>query len=144
MNTFLQNALNTTTTANGAKTHKFSLNACLDLFSMGIGSTNKEALIANALKEEPVLAVKTILYLRSPRNGQGNKDIARAFHNLTLNSKNGITIVKLKKLIKHLPEVGSWKDVYNLYGINKTIDKEIIRLVSECFYESFDRQPSYS
>lgn len=131
MNTFLQNALNTITTANGAKTHKSSLNACLDLFSMGIGSSNKEALIANALKEDPILAVKTILYLRDPRNGQGNKDIARAFHNLTLNSKNGITIVKLKKLIKHLPEVGSWKDVYNLYGFNKTIDKEIIRLVSE-------------
>ena len=78
MNTFLQNVLNTIVTANGAKTHKSSLNACLDLFSMGIGSANKEALIANALKEDPILAVKTILYLRDPRNGQGNKDIARA------------------------------------------------------------------
>ena len=146
MNTFLASAFNTTTTANGAVTHKSSLNACLDLFSMGITTTNKDSLIASALQENPVLAIKTILYLRDVRNGQGNKDIARAFHsvvNMAL-TKYPAFYESYIKLIKHLPEVGSWKDVYNLYGINKKLDKEIIRLVSEAFYEAFDRQPSHS
>lgn len=82
MNTFLQNTFDTTTTQNGAITHKSSLSACLDLFSMGVSSSSKDSLIASALKENPVLAIKTVLYLRDVRNGQGNKDIARAFHSV--------------------------------------------------------------
>ena len=131
MNTFLQNTFNTTTTQNGAITHKSSLSACLDLFSMGVSSSNKDSLIASALKENPVLAIKTVLYLRDVRNGQGNKDIARAFHsvvNATL-TKYPAFYKPYINLIKHLPEVGSWKDVYNLYGINKKLDKAILELI---------------
>ena len=133
MNTFLQNTFNTTTTQNGAITHKSSLSACLDLFSMGVSSSSKNSLIASALKENPVLAIKTILYLRDVRNGQGNKDIARAFHavvNTTL-TKYPAFYKPYINLIKHLPEVGSWKDVYNLYGINNKLDKAIISLVAD-------------
>lgn len=137
-NTFLEKAFNTTTTANGATTHKSSLNKCLDLFSMGISSTQKELLISNALQEDPILAIKTILYLRDVRNGQGNKDIARAFHALV--NRTLTTYPKFYngyiKLIKHLPEVGSWKDVYNLYGMNKKLDKAILNLVSDALNSS--------
>ena len=130
-NTFLQNALNTTTTANGAKTYKSSLSACLDLFSMGVSSNAKEHLILSALAEDPVLATKVVLYLRDVRGGQGNKDIARAFHKAVLSNKTAVTVEKLIKILPHLPEVGSWKDVYNLYGMNSKIDKAILNLVSE-------------
>ena len=130
-NTFLQNALNTTTTANGAKTYKSSLSACLDLFSMGVSSNAKEQLILSALAEDPVLATKVVLYLRDVRGGQGNKDIARAFHKAVLNNKTAVTVEKLIKILPHLPEVGSWKDVYNLYGINNKLDKVILNLVAD-------------
>lgn len=130
-NTFLQNALNTTTTANGAKTYKSSLSACLDLFSMGVSSNSKEGLILSALAEDPVLATKVVLYLRDVRGGQGNKDIARAFHKSVLSNKTAVTVEKLIKILPHLPEVGSWKDVYNLYGMNNKLDKAILNLVSE-------------
>ena len=130
-NTFLQNALNTTTTANGAKTYKSSLSACLDLFSMGVNSNSKEQLILSALAEDPVLATKVVLYLRDIRSGQGNKDIARAFHKAVLNNKTAVTVEKLIKILPHLPEVGSWKDVYNLYGMNNKLDKAILNLVSD-------------
>lgn len=130
-NTFLQNALNTTTTANGAKTYKSSLSACLDLFSMGVSSNSKEGLILSALAEDPVLATKVVLYLRDVRSGQGNKDIARAFHKAVLNNKTAVTVAKLIKILPHLPEVGSWKDVYNLYGMNSKLDKAILNLVSD-------------
>lgn len=129
-NTFLQNALNTTTTANGAKTYKSSLSACLDLFSMGVSSSSKEGLILSALAEDPVLATKVVLYLRDVRGGQGNKDIARAFHKSVLSNKTAVTVEKLIKVLPHLPEVGSWKDVYNLYGMNNKLDKAILELVS--------------
>lgn len=131
MNTFLQNALNTTTTQNGAKTYKSSLSACLDLFSMGVSSSSKEGLILSALAEDPVLATKVVLYLRDVRGGQGNKDIARAFHKAVLNNKTAVTVEKLIKILPHLPEVGSWKDVYNLYGMNNKLDKAILTLVSD-------------
>ena len=130
-NTFLQNALNTTTTANGAKTYKSSLSACLDLFSMGVSSSSKEGLILSALAEDPVLATKVVLYLRDVRGGQGNKDIARAFHKAVLSNKTAVSIANLIKILPHLPEVGSWKDVYNLYGMNSKLDKAILNLVSE-------------
>ena len=130
-NTFLQNALNTTTTANGAKTYKSSLSACLDLFSMGVSSNAKEQLILSALAEDPVLATKVVLYLRDVRGGQGNKDIARAFHKAVLSNKTAVTVEKLIKILPHLPEVGSWKDVYNLYGMNSKLDKAILNLVSD-------------
>ena len=130
-NTFLQNALNTTTTANGAKTYKSSLSACLDLFSMGVSSSSKEGLILSALAEDPVLATKVVLYLRDVRSGQGNKDIARAFHKAVLSNKTAVSVVNLSKILPHLPEVGSWKDVYNLYGMNSKLDKAILNLVSD-------------
>ena len=133
-NTFLQNALNTTTTANGAKTYKSSLSACLDLFSMGVSSSSKEGLILSALAEDPVLATKVVLYLRDVRSGQGNKDIARAFHKAVLNNKTAVTVAKLIKILPHLPEVGSWKDVYNLYGMNSKLDKAILALVTNALH----------
>ena len=133
-NTFLQNALNTTTTANGAKTYKSSLSACLDLFSMGVSSSSKEGLILSALAEDPVLATKVVLYLRDIRSGQGNKDIARSFHKAVLNNKTAVTVAKLIKILPHLPEVGSWKDVYNLYGMNSKLDKAILALVTNALH----------
>ena len=129
---FVKELLNITKTQNGAVTHKSSLNACLDLFSMGV-SGNKAFLIEAALKEDPITAIKVVLYLRDCRGGQGNKDIAREFHKVVLTKlqEYGAFMTGYYKLLPYLPELGSWKDVYDLYGRNATLNKEILNLVQD-------------
>lgn len=132
MNTFVQSVTNQAKTANGAISHKSSLSACLDLFSMGVSSSDKLTLIANAMQEDLPLAIKTVMYLRDPRGGQGNKDIARALHQLVFDKLASYSdyLAKHIQLLPYLPEIGSWKDVYDLYGKNKKVDTAILNLVS--------------
>ena len=131
-NTFLAQATNLTFTTNGALTNKSSLDPILDLFSMGVSSSNKAELIKAALLTNPVLATKTVMYLRDVRNGQGNKDIMRAYHNIVneLVSYDEF-FAKYMKLLPYLPEIGSWKDVYNLYSstVSGPLKYEILQLV---------------
>ena len=76
---FIKSLLNTTTTANGAVSHKSSLNKPLDLFSMGASCTieQKEQLILESLTTDPIQTIKVVCYLRDCRGGQGNKDSLR-------------------------------------------------------------------
>lgn len=122
--TFTQSITNTAYTSNNAISNKSSLSACLDLFSMGVSSPEKHSLIKAALLEDLPLAVKTVMYLRDPRNsGQGNRDIARAFHSVvqSLLVDSAFKLAYLE-LLPHLPEMGSWKDLYELYD---TADAEV-------------------
>lgn len=134
--TFTQALLNTTLTQNGALSHKSSMNACLDLFSMGVSATNKEELIINALKEDPITAIKVVFALRDCRGGQGNKDIARAFHKVTNRYLLAYPAFynSYLKLLPYLPEIGSWKDVYALYSLNPVLDSHILKLVNRAIY----------
>lgn len=128
MNTFIQNTFNHTTTANGAKSYKSTLNACLDLFSMGVTSPNKQSLVSSAMQEDLALAIKTVIYLRDCRGGQGNKDIGRALYDKL------ITIPAYRKqfsqLLPLLVEVGSWKDIYNLYGASAHFNPILLDFIS--------------
>ena len=144
--TFTQSITNIAYTSNNAISNKSSLSACLDLFSMGVSASDKHSLIKAALLEDLPLAVKTVMYLRDPRGtGQGNRDIARAFHSVvqSLLVDDNFLFCYIE-LLPYLPEIGSWKDVYELYGLNPSLDPHILKLLSEYFYEAFDRQPSYS
>ena len=127
---FIKELLNITKTQNGAATHKSSLNACLDLFSMGVSDKDKARLIEAALKEDPITAIKVVLYLRDCRGGQGNKDIAREFHKVVLTKlqEYDAFMTGYYKLLPYLPELGSWKDVYDLYGRNSVLNKAILNL----------------
>lgn len=129
--TFTQALLNTTTTQNGALSHKSSLNPCLDLFSMGVSSKSQAELITEALKHDLITTIKVILHLRDCRGGQGNKDIARTFHKIVLDKLTSYAFFMQNyyKLLPYLPEIGSWKDVYDLYGKNKQLDQHILKLV---------------
>ena len=129
--TFTQALLNTTTTQNGALSHKSSLNPCLDLFSMGVSSKSQVELITEALKHDPITTIKIVLYLRDCRGGQGNKDIARTFHKIVLDKLTSYDsfMQGYYKLLPYLPEIGSWKDVYDLYGKNNKLDKAILELI---------------
>lgn len=117
MNQFISAVTNTAHTQNGAVSHRSSLSACLDLFSMGVSSPSKTSLITAAMQEDLPAAIKTVMYLRDPRDGQGNKDIARTFHTVILSKLASYPAFmdRYKQLLPYLPSVGSWKDVYDLY-----------------------------
>lgn len=122
--TFTQSITNIAYTSNNAISNKSSLSACLDLFSMGVSASDKHSLIKAALLEDLPLAVKTVMYLRDPRGtGQGNRDIARAFHSVvqSLLVDPAFKLAYLE-LLPHLPEMGSWKDLYELYD---TADSDV-------------------
>jgi len=131
---FTQDILNVAYTQNNAISHKSSLNACLDLFSMGVSASieQKEILILKALEEDPITAIKVVLSLRDVRHGMGNKDIARTMHDIVLSffkNENDDFLIRYYKLLPYLPELGSWKDVYNLYGKKHNLNMEILKLV---------------
>ena len=134
-NTFIKNLLNSTTTANGAISNKSSLNASLDLFSMGVSCdlARKEELIIKALVSNPVEAIKVAFYLRDARGGQGNKDSLRILNKVILEKLSSYDdfMAGYYKLLPYIPEIGSWKDVYQLYGKNQVLDALILDLVSK-------------
>jgi len=119
---------NQTQTDNGSLAHKSTNSKVLDLFSQGVSSPNKISLIANAIQENPILAFKAALYLRDVRQGQGNRDILKALftHLTSLSSQD-----RAKQVIKHIPEIGRWKDVIELIGLNKKLDKTIFKMIKK-------------
>lgn len=135
--TFTQSLTNTTYTANGGISNRSSLSACLDLFSMGVSSSDKHSLIKAALLEDLPLAIKTVMYLRDPRNGQGSKDIARAFHSVVqplLEDK--VFKTAYLEILPHLPEIGRWKDLYDLYDTaDSDVKATILQIVTKALQD---------
>ena len=131
--TFTQSLTNTAYTQNGALTNKSSLSACLDLFSMGVSSSDKHSLIKAALLEDLPLAIKTVMYLRDPRNGQGSKDIARAFHSVVQPLlEDRVFKSAYLEILPHLPEIGRWKDLYDLYDTaDSDVKATILQIVTK-------------
>lgn len=103
-----------TYTENGALTLNTTNSAVLDMFSMGgamRSRTDKEivALFRNAFKEDPVLAMKCLFYIRDCRGGLGEK---RFFRVILKYLKDTYKDIPLDKVIKLTSEYGSWKDVF--------------------------------
>lgn len=136
--TFTQSLTNTAYTQNGALSNESSLSACLDLFSMGVSSSDKHSLIKAALLEDLPLAIKTVMYLRDPRDsGQGNKDIARAFHSVVqaLLVDDAFKSAYLE-LLPHIPSIGSWKDLYELYDTaDSDVKSTILQIVTKALQD---------
>ena len=115
-------------TENGALAFDSTHSKVLDLFASGVTSTDKTQLIIDALTEDPILGLKACLYLRDVRNGQGNRDILRElFKLLDLYDQHKI----MKTILPQLPEIGRWKDVVELIGLTKKLDKKIFKLIAE-------------
>lgn len=133
--TFMQMLQNNATTLNGAVSNKSTMNNSLDLFSLGATTNNdhREELILKALMVNPVETIKVVMYLRDCRGGQGNKDTLRIFNKLVLAklSKYDDFMAGYYKLLPHIPEIGSWKDVYQLYDKNEVLDALILELVEQ-------------
>lgn len=141
--TFMQMLQNNAKTLNGAVSNKSTMNKSLDLFSLGATTDNdhKEQLILEAMVSNPTEAIKVVMYLRDCRGGQGNKDTLRIFNKIVLTKLANYSdfMTGYYKLLKHIPEIGSWKDVYDLYGKNEVLDALILDTLSNNLNVSSNR-----
>ena len=109
--TALETELNVTTTENGAKAYKSTLNECVDLFGK-ISACRKDIpqarkLFALAFKEDPETATRILFNARDIRGGQGEREVFRnLFKDLVSeNSEIGEQLVEL------IPVYGRWDDL---------------------------------
>jgi hypothetical protein len=125
MNKFVESFTNETTTENGAITYKSSLNKIVDLFFSGAVSKEDQVkdMIANALKEDTLLALKVSFYLRDVREGQGKRDVIRALIDVLAKSKPEL----LTAILPFIPLIGRWKDVFENMNIYNASQLSLIR-----------------
>lgn len=104
---------NKTTTDNGAKAFKSTLDACVDLFAVG-GSSRKMdedelmKLMSIALSEDTETALKVIFYLSDIREGQGERRFLKIALNVLKQEYPNI----LMKFIEEIPELTRWDYLY--------------------------------
>ena len=131
MNTFLQNALNTTTTANGAKTYKSSLSACLDLFSMGVSSNAKEQLILSALAEDlpkVILLISDMEFNQCDRGFQTNYNSIKAKYNAAGLTIPTIVFWRVNVLVPQQPVTMDTTGTILINGFSASILKHILAM----------------
>jgi hypothetical protein len=124
----LKKATNYTRTENGAITHKSTLNKVLDMFAMGgaCRSRNEEdicVMFDNAFKEDEVLALKCLFYLRDVRGGQGERRFFRVVLKHLANSNPEV----VERNLEHIAEFGRWDDYYTL--VDTPVEEKMWRLL---------------
>lgn len=108
----LENQLNNvTSTQNGAKAYRSTLNACLDLFGK-IGACREDLnqakqLFSKAYEENPQLATQILFWARDVRGSQGERKVFKEL----LKDLASIDPQIVQKLIPLVPEFGRWDDL---------------------------------
>ena len=122
MNTLInaiQDKQNVTSTENGAATLKSTLKATVDFFGLG-GSLRTNAdedvisLFSKAFAEDPLVAVKTLFYIRDVRGGAGERKTFRTIFNWLSKEYPQVAIKNLHNVV----EFGRWDDLYCTRGTN--------------------------
>lgn len=113
MNRLLQGLGNVTHTENGDLAYKSTLNACYDFFAFGGAMRNNSAdeitqLFSRAYKEDKVLAVVCLCYLRNCRGGQGERRLFREC--LKWLAENDPTMAST--VMTFVPQYGRVDDLY--------------------------------
>lgn len=114
---------NKTTTTNGAKAFKSTLDANVDLFGKA-GSArgqNLTTLFDKALREEPEVALRNLLYIRDVRGGMGERDMFRSLMKRVAEVKPAYLLDTL--FLEKTAEVGRWDDLLTLF--TPTVDGRI-------------------
>lgn len=137
--TSMKNIDNVTTTTNGDKSYKSSLNGLMDLmFKAGVMKnkyeTDAEAirLFANAFEENPIYAIRLLFYVRDIRGGQGCRNFFRQVMNFIAANLPGY----FTKIVDFIPEYGRWDDMIYILN-NSKVSKEIKNLVLNHIKEQF-------
>lgn len=108
---------NDTLTENGMITNSSSLNECVNLF-FTIGAMrgqDKNRLISNfskAFNENPLVALKTLFWVRDVRGGAGERQIFRDIIKYLVENHPNV----VSKNIQAIPYFGRWDDLSVLFG----------------------------
>lgn len=125
----LQNQFNKAKTANGAEAYASTQSAVLDLFALGGAFRNRseqdaKELFSKAFSENPVIAMKTLFYLRDITGGQGERRFFRlALQHLALHNPQA-----LSKNLHLVPEFGRWDDLWVL--LETDLKAQVMKLVT--------------
>lgn len=125
---YLENDANETRTANGAKAFASTKSFVLDLFSMGGAFRNRSdqevaELFSKAFAENPLLAMKTLFYIRDIEGGQGERRFFRVvLKHLALHHPEA-----LRKNLHLIPKFGRYDDLWVL--LETDLKDEVIDLV---------------
>lgn len=124
---------NATYTENGMSAYKSSLNKVLDLFAKGASHRKSSnvipTMVREAYLEDKLSTVRCLFYLRDIRGGQGEREVFRkGIREIAeIDTRNFI----ISNIITHIPTYGRWDDLFCLFEISDTLDKQIIELISE-------------
>lgn len=125
---YLKNDANETRTANGAKAFASTKSFVLDLFSLGGAYRNRseediKKLFSKAFAENPLLAMKTLFYLRDITQGQGERRFFRVvLKYLALHHPEA-----LRKNLHLIPKFGRYDDLWVL--LETDLKDDVIDLV---------------
>lgn len=126
----LKNSFNETSTENGALAYASTKSDVLDLFSMGGAFRNRTdaevvKLFSMAFAENPLLAMKTLFYLRDVTGGQGERRFFRlALQHLAVHNKQALV-----KNLHLVPQFGRWDDLWVL--LETSVKDEVTTLVKK-------------
>lgn len=132
----LKKATNYTYTENGGLTHKSTLNKCYDLFAFGGALRNRNEdeilnLFYGALKEDKLLAMKLLFYIRDVRGGLGEKNTFRVILKSLANTHPYL----VKKNIELIPYYGRYDDLLML--LDTECKTEVIELIARQLMDDY-------
>jgi len=106
---------NQTTTTNGAKAFKSTLDANVDLFGKAGAARGQDltAIFDKALREEPELALRNLLFIRDIRGGAGERDTFRKLMKRVADVKPVYLLDT--NFLEKTAEVGRWDDLLTLF-----------------------------
>ena len=125
----MKGALNVTRTENGDIAYKSTGLACLDFFSLCGGMRGNikdlERLFIKAYNEDPIIAVKTLFYMRNIRGGLGERESFRSL----LKDLALLYPKTAEKVIYAVSVYGRWDDLLCL--LKTPVKKRVIALIKE-------------
>jgi hypothetical protein len=115
----IQNKQNVTTTENGAATLISSLKCTVDFFGLGGALRTRSdedviSLFSKAFAEDPLVAVKTLFFIRDCRSGAGERKTFRTIFNWLSKEYPEVVVKNLQNVV----EFGRWDDLYSTRGTN--------------------------
>lgn len=130
----MKEEFNWTTTENGARTYKSTMNSVLDLFAQAPArrGQNITKLWESAYNEDALLALKVAFYVRDIRGGQGERNVfIQILQWLKVNRP-----AVFNALVPIVPEYGRWKDIVEFVDVPL-----VVELISQQLYvDLFDAQ----
>jgi hypothetical protein len=130
--TALQNEQNTTLTENSARALKSTLKHAVDFFGLGgalRARTDSDviSLFSQAFAEDPLVALKTLFYIRDVRGGQGERKTFRTCLNWLAREYPET----LARNIDNIVEFGRWDDLYATRGTTVWTNHALPRIAQE-------------